>query len=482
MGVSENDIKLIQSSSHKGCLIVGDIILDKYIKGDVSRISPEAPIPVLAAKSNRQVLGGAANVAGNVKGFKVPTYLVGVLGKDDNGFAIDKLLSDKQIEYIGLMSDSRRTTAKTRVIAMNQQLVRIDEEDVHGITEHEADAIMDNVSSVLGNISVVVLSDYNKGVCTDYLCNKLINLCKQNGVAVIVDPKSSDWTKYNGASLITPNFKEFNEVIGFNIDNDEAVIGQHAEDIISRYNLDKLLITRSQYGMTLVDNTKALSTFKAIQQEVYDVSGAGDTVIGTIAALLTKGMAYNSAVEIANYAAGLAVSKSGTYMVSSEEVIEYINKNISGLQSKIIPDGDIDSVVANWKNKGETIVFTNGCFDILHLGHIEYLNEARRLGTKLIVGLNSDASVKRLKGEERPINNERARAKMLAALQCVDAVVLFTEDTPENLICKVMPDVLVKGGDYKIEDIVGRQYAKKVTTIPITEGFSTTGIIEKLRK
>lgn len=477
-----DDINLIQSVPQKGCLVVGDIILDKYIYGDVLRVSPEAPIPVLAAKSDRYVLGGAANVAGNIRGYKVKTFLAGALGADENANVVKSALTKKDIDYIGLNSSDRRTTIKSRVIAMNQQLVRIDEEDTFEISKDDADRLIDNILDIVDHISVVVLSDYNKGICTRYFCKKLISICKENKIQIIVDPKTLDWTKYEGVSLITPNFKEFTEMIGKTIENKENAISDEAQEIIDRYNLNRILVTRSQYGMTLVRKGDSPISFSAVQQEVFDVSGAGDTVIGTIAALLAKGMSYESAVEISNYAAGLSVSKSGTYTVSVDEVIDYISNNGTIFQTKIIGLENLNYILQKWRKQKEEIVFTNGCFDILHIGHIEYLNEARNYGTKLIVGLNSDASVKRLKGETRPINNQKSRAGMLAALKCVDAVVIFDEDTPEQLIEKVRPNFLIKGGDYKIDEIIGREYADNVLTIPLTEGYSTTDLINKIKK
>lgn len=483
MGFEIADITNMQNTySGKGCLVIGDIILDKYVQGAVGRISPEAPIPVLQVNSERYVLGGAANVAGNVRGYNLKTYLAGVLGTDNNANTVADILRDKDIQFVGVNSNERQTTMKSRVIAMNQQLVRVDQEDTQGLSTMEFEALLSNIEGILGDVSVVVISDYNKGVCTEEICKSVIELCKANFVKVIVDPKSVDWTKYIGADLITPNFKEFKEALGENPENTEGQIAIYGQKLLNKYCLDRILVTRSQFGMTMICSKSKPVTYQTIQQEVFDVSGAGDTVIGTIAALLAKGFSFEKAIEISNYAAGLSVSKLGTYTVTAEEVIEYINRTGTWYQDKIKTQEKCFDTIAEWKKRGERVVFTNGCFDILHVGHIDYLNKARLLGTKLVIGLNSDASVKRLKGEMRPINCENARAEMLAALQCVDAVVIFEEDTPEDLIRNIEPDFLVKGGDYKIEDIVGRQYAGEVRTIPFKEGYSTTGIIERLRQ
>lgn len=473
--------EILVNRKNKSCLVVGDIILDKYIYGDVGRISPEAPIPVLRASSEKMVLGGAANVAGNVKGYKLETYLAGVLGADSEALDMKKIFTDKGLNFVGIESDNRRTTVKTRVIGMNQQLVRIDKEDIYSISDSEEKSLLENISEVICKVDSVILSDYNKGVCTVTFCRKLINLCFENNVKVIVDPKSSDWTKYCGAYLITPNFKEFKEAIGYDVENDEKDIDIAAKELLAKYNLEHILVTRSQYGMTLVQKGKKTQTYSTVQQEVFDVSGAGDTVIGTIAALTALGYELNNSVEVSNYAAGLSVSKAGTYMVSVEDVIEYINRFDVDFRCKVVDVERLANMVHNWKETGEKIVFTNGCFDILHIGHIDYMNRASRLGTKMIIGLNSDSSVKRLKGKDRPINNEKVRSEMLAALACVDAVVIFEEDTPENLIKRIKPDFLVKGGDYKVEDIIGREYAKEVRVIELTEGYSTTNIIEKIK-
>ena len=470
----------LKKAADKKCLVVGDIIIDRYIYGFVNRISPEAPIPILNVKKGRQTLGGAANVAGNLIGFGLGCALSGVIGADENGRLVKELLSEKGIEFTGLELTDRPTTAKTRVVGMNQQLVRIDEEEIRDIEKETEEELIRGLTPVLGSFSVVVISDYGKGVCTRELCGRLIALCNERNIRVIVDPKKKDFSCYMGAFLVTPNFREFKEASGEEVENTEEDIVPAAGLLLDRYLLEQLLITRSQYGMTLVQKDRA-ETFRAIEQEVYDVSGAGDTVIATIAAFLSAGYELPEAVEASSYAAGLSVSKPGTYMVTLHEVARYINHLGVWYKDKLVEFEKLEALLDSWKSNDERIVFTNGCFDILHIGHIDYLNQARALGSKLIVGVNTDASVKKLKGEGRPINSEQDRALSLAALQCVDAVILFGEDTPEELIRRVGPDVLVKGGDYRIEEIAGRQYAKEVITIPLTEGRSTTGLIERIR-
>lgn len=471
-----------KKAEEKTVLVIGDIILDKYINGQVSRISPEAPIPVVKITSEHFVPGGAANVACNLRGFHVGVMLCGLVGDDAEADELENLMQEYGVRFYGCRSKRRCTTLKSRIIGMNQQVVRIDREDNMYMDEAEEGKLLSYVKESLPKVDVVVLSDYNKGVCTESFCKEVISCCINDGKRIIVDPKVADWTRYKGASLITPNFKEYQEVVGRDLANTEDAITESAEVILSKYNIKHILVTRSQYGMTFVRGKGANPlTFPSVQREVYDVSGAGDTVVATLAAILAMNQPIEEAIEISNYAAGLAVSKSGTYIVSLEEVADYINRDGLWFEDKICDTQKLEELLESWRMNEDTVVFTNGCFDVLHLGHIEYLNRARNLGDRLIIGLNSDASVKRLKGENRPINNERARLLQLAALQCVDAVILFNEDTPKNLISVVKPEILVKGGDYNVEAIIGREYAGKTCTIPLTEGYSSTEMIKKLK-
>ena len=474
--------RFLEYKNTSSCMIVGDIILDKYVYGHVDRISPEAPIPVVATSDTRYVLGGAANVAGNISGFYVRAVLCGIIGCDSEGDMVIEKLKENGIKFSGYRSKDRCTTLKTRVVGMNQQLVRVDRELSGWLDESEENGLLSLIEAGLDKVEYVILSDYSKGVCSDSFCKKFFSLCSQKGKKIIVDPKSSNWTKYKGAYIITPNFKEFREAVGSAIENDETAISECASALMARYDIDKILVTRSQYGMTMNETGKVPITYKAKQQEVYDVSGAGDTVIAALTAALAVGYDVNAAVELSNDAAAVAVSRAGTYMVRLEDLIEYISGKGAWYEDKIVDGDSVDALVKGWKEAGEKIVFTNGCFDIMHIGHIDYLNRSRRLGTKLIVGLNSDASVKRLKGESRPVNGQKERALMLAALQCVDSVIIFDEDTPENLLGIIRPYYLVKGGDYTIDEIIGRQFAKEVITIPLTKGYSTTSIIEKIKR
>lgn len=480
--MSLNLDRFIRNKGKARCMIIGDIMVDKYVYGSVNRISPEAPIPVVTANDTKYVLGGAANVAGNISSLGIGAILCGVIGNDPEGDLLLEKIAEKNIVFAGYRSDRRCTTVKTRVVGMNQQLVRVDREDTAWLDDAEEKGLIDAISENLSDVEFVILSDYNKGVCSESFCRMIRDYCETKNKKLIVDPKSSDWMKYRGSYLITPNFKEFTEAVGCSLENDEKSISEHATDLMKKYDLERLLVTRSQYGMTLVGTDRQPFTIKAKQREVYDVSGAGDTVIAMIAAALSTGYELEDAIKLSNLAAGIAVSKPGTYMVTLEDMVEYFNGKGLWYEGKIRDVDDIAEIVATWRQADEKIVFTNGCFDILHIGHIDYLNRAANMGTKLIVGLNSDDSVRRLKGNNRPVNGQKERGLMLAALQCVDAVVVFDEDTPEELIKLVRPDLLVKGGDYDLDDIVGRQYAKETLTIPLTEGFSTTTMIEKIKK
>lgn len=471
----------ISQASGRRCLVVGDIILDKYVSGSVTRVSPEAPIPVVHVEQEKYVLGGAANVAGNILGYHVKPYLCGILGNDESGRIVMQLLESQHIDFMGMVVSGRCTTTKTRITGMNQQLVRVDQEITDWITLEEETELLDNIKELFDEVQVIILSDYNKGACTERLCREIILMGRSAGKQIIVDPKSADWSKYAMATMITPNFKEFTEVVSYGIRDDEKDIMKAAEVLLKKYELERILVTRSQRGMTLLGGDIPI-TYAAVQQEVFDVSGAGDTVVGTIASALAAGYGIEDAVEFSNYAAGLSVSKLGTYTVTMEEVLRYINRNGVTIEDKIVDVHDMDVILENWHKEKKKIIFTNGCFDILHAGHIDYLNEAKKLGDKLIVGLNTDRSVRQLKGPTRPINRQMDRAKLLAALQSVDMVVLFDEETPYELINKIHPDVLVKGGDYKMEEVVGRECAEKLCLIPFLEGYSTTDIIERLKE
>lgn len=462
------------------CLVVGDIILDKYISGSVDRISPEAPIPIVRIERTWHELGGAANVACNIAGCKVDTILCGVLGKDSNSEVVFEKLRDKKITFCGLELKERVTTTKTRVVGPNQQIVRLDEEIIDALSLGEEEILFQNIVKWLHKVKVVVISDYNKGVCTESFCKRIIQEANKHHVFVLVDPKSRNWGKYAHADLVTPNFKEYCEVIGIEMVNSEQEIKKNGKYILSKYRLGGILVTRSQYGMTYLYNDLKCFSCATKAQEVYDVSGAGDTVIAVIAAFLSAGYPLEQAIEVSNFAAAVSVGKKGTYVVSIGEIFDIIEEKSMDLSGKIVSCEELKNIVKQWREAGNKIIFTNGCFDILHKGHVSYLNAARKRGDCLIVGLNTDRSVKALKGACRPINTQEDRALVLSSLSCVDKVVLFDEDTPYELIKMIEPDELVKGGDYMESDVIGREFAGRVIIIPTVEGYSTTGIVHKL--
>ena len=463
------------------CLIIGDIMLDRYIYGSVNRISPEAPIPVVNVKRKDVDLGGAANVASNVRKLGAHAVISGVIGNDAAGNEIIDMLGREGIEFAGIADDERPTTVKTRIVGKGQQVVRFDEEDTKWLDGVQEERLKKTVRDSLEDCSIVIVSDYRKGVCTNGIMDDVIGMAQREGIPVIVDPKESDWTKYAGATFITPNFKEFCEALGHECENTEEEIAHYAEELFDRYTIKNLLVTRSEYGMTLLRRGSS-ETYAAMARSVFDVSGAGDTVLATLSILLAAGMEPEKAVETANVAAGISVAHAGTYVVSFEEVQDFYDEMNDITDTKVMSVNELGKKLVRWRKSGRRIVFTNGCFDILHAGHVSYLQQARKFGDILIIGLNSDQSVRRLKGKDRPVNNETDRAMVLAALTAVDAVVIFDEDTPHDLIEYIQPDVLVKGGDYKIENIVGREFAGETKVIPLLAGHSTTNMIEKIRE
>lgn len=477
----KNKNKIIESLKEKTCLVIGDIMLDKYLYGSVDRISPEAPIPIMNVSNKKIALGGCANVACNISGYGANVILSGIIGNDSNGNIILNELKRNNIEYIGILSGHRVTTTKTRIVSKVQQIVRVDEEVKTDISKEDEVQIINNINNIINNVDVIVISDYNKGVCTTNLCKQVIELAKRNRKFVIVDPKQGNWERYSGANLITPNFKELLEALNYEIENEEKIICKNAKQLMDKSDIDNILVTRSEHGMTLVSDDDCV-TYETVAQEVYDVSGAGDTVVATLAPFLSIGMELRNATEISNIAAGIAVSKLGTYVISLEEVYDYFININKSYASKIMNIETLIKKIKGWRKDNKKIVFTNGCFDLLHIGHISYLNEAKRMGDVLIIGLNTDESVKINKGDSRPINKQDDRARMLEALDMVDAVVMFNEETPYNLIKVVCPDVLVKGGDYKIEDIVGREFSKEVKTIQFVDGYSSTNVINRIRE
>lgn len=463
--------------------VIGDVMLDRYFHGEVKRISPEAPVPVTKINSIKSVLGGAANVAANLAHLDCKVFMGGVTGDDENRLLLEQMMEQAGIDYSGLVKSSRRKTiTKMRVLGGNQQMLRLDFEETGDLFAEEIKALTVWLENLLDDdLDGIIVSDYAKGVCSDSFCQWVIKQGQAYNIPVLIDPKGADWGKYSGCDFITPNLKEMCEAAGCEKDNDDQAVVEMATAARQKFNIKNVVVTRSEKGMTLVNSTQVLHS-PAAAIEVFDVSGAGDTVAASLLAGAAGGLELSDAVYMANKAAGIVVAKVGTYPVHRDELLTELltEERKEGRGYRTLSWQEIASLAATWKASGEKIVFTNGCFDILHVGHVTYLEKAARLGKHLIVGLNTDASVRRLKGETRPLVHELDRARVLAALACVDAVVLFDEDTPTDLIEKIRPDILVKGGDYLPEQVAGREYAGEVRIIDFEDGYSTTGVVEKI--
>lgn len=464
-------------------LVIGDIMLDRYCEGTVERISPEAPVPVITVAKKYDRLGGAANVANNLKELGNLVLLSGIIGCDECGESLINILHQKQIDtsYIS-RSKTCGTISKTRVVGNQQQIVRLDENDRLTANGKEDQVWEDAVLGQIEKADIVIISDYNKGTCDWHVIRRMIEKARNFNKVCIVDPKGSDWKKYEGSTIITPNMKELSIYLGEHIINENSVLEEKCVGICERLKIDYLLITRSEKGMTLIDRNNHFKHYESKAQEVYDVSGAGDTVVAALATFFYE-EGIEKSVEIANITAGIAVGKRGTATVALSEIKEELEKNKEySIRKKIVSKEELLLLVKEWKQTGNTVAFTNGCYDICHKGHVYSIYAAAEFGDRLIVAINSDDSVKRLKGPERPINHEYDRAYVIAAMGCVDAVTVFREDTPEQLLEAVRPDVLVKGGDYRPEEIMGREYAGRVELVSYIDGYSTTKLIEECRE
>ena len=463
--------------------VIGDVMVDRYVFGDVSRISPEAPVPVNRVSSVKEVLGGAGNVASNLANLDCHVYLGAVAGVDDHGRVLDKLLIADGIDTSGLIYDNNRSTiTKMRILGDRQQMMRLDFETITPITTDEEERLISWLDGLCQQgLQGIVISDYGKGVCTSTLLQEVFRLAHTYNVQTIVDPKGADWSKYDGATCITPNVKELGESLGRVIPNEDASVIEAAKEVLGKLNIQYIIGTRSAKGITVVVKDGRTWHNPATQQDVFDVSGAGDTVVAMMISCLASGLSMRLALHIANGAAGIVVSKVGTYPIHRQELID-LWRSVRQLtaSSPLYTKEEMKALIDKWQSMDETVVFTNGCFDILHRGHITYLQEAAQLGRHLIIGLNSDASVRRLKGETRPIVSEDDRAALLSALQCVDGVVLFEEDTPAELLAYLRPNILVKGGDYKKEEIIGRESVDEVAVLSFKEGYSTSDIVKKI--
>ncbi|AEC16207.1 adenyltransferase [Gallibacterium anatis UMN179] len=464
--------------NHAKVLVLGDVMLDRYWFGATNRISPEAPVPVVKVQQNEERAGGAANVAMNIASLNVPIKLLGMTGQDEAAQALAKLLADQRIDCDFVRLDSHPTITKLRIVSRHQQLLRLDfEENFHDV---QSDELLSRLQHYIAGYGALILSDYGKGTLSQV--QQMIQIARQANVPVLIDPKGTDFERYRGATLLTPNMSEFEAVVG--MCHSEQEIVDKGLALIKQFDLTALLVTRSEKGMTLIRPQQEAFHLPTQAQEVFDVTGAGDTVISVLGTAIADGRSLEEACYLANVAAGIVVGKLGTSTVSTVELENAIHRR-SENGFGIMSEQELKQAVAKAKARGEKIVMTNGCFDILHPGHVSYLANARKLGDRLIVAVNSDASVKRLKGEQRPINNLETRMAVLAGLASVDWLVAFEEETPQRLIGEILPDLLVKGGDYKPEEIAGSKEVwangGDVKVLNFENGYSTSNMIKKIQ-
>jgi D-beta-D-heptose 7-phosphate kinase/D-beta-D-heptose 1-phosphate adenosyltransferase len=478
--------RVIQEVEHewagKRLLVVGDVMLDRYIWGEVGRISPEAPVPVVRGIHQNDKPGGAANVAMNLARLGAQTVVVGFSGGDENGELLSASLRSNGISPHLIVSEGFPTITKARILSGQQQMLRLDFERLGARSQDDYDHLLEAALALLPGCHALVLSDYAKGAITPDICQALIPAARKLGIPVLVDPKSPDYAHYRGATTICPNLGELARAVRLDSDDLDALLTA-AEAMVVALDIEFLTATLSEKGIALVrPGNRFVDPAQA--RQVFDVSGAGDTVIAVLALCLASGLLPETAVQLANVAAGIVVGKVGTVPVEKHELLAALSPQIAlHAEDRVLTRGDLVKRVALWKANGERVVFTNGCFDLLHLGHITLLEHARRCGDRLIVAINSDASVSCLKGPNRPIVSQAERARVLAALVAVDAVVIFDESTPLELILAVQPDVIVKGGDYNPATVVGarevQSWGGEVKIVPLVEGFSTTRLIEK---
>lgn len=474
-------LERLQQFRGKRVVVLGDVMLDTFVYGHCARISPEAPIPVVRIERENVMLGGAGNVARNIAALGAEAVLVGIVGDDAAGITLRAKVSEESGIVADLVTDGRPTTQKIRYVAGQQQLLRVDIEHSHAADPAPLLAAFDRQ---LETADAIVLSDYAKGVLSPTLLAALIDHARAAGKPIIADPKSTDMARYDGASLLTPNAGEAAAAAGLSCDGDGEVEQAAARLLEQMPSSPAVLVTRGPRGMTLARRGEAARHLPALAREVFDVSGAGDTVVATLAVALAAGIDMREAAELANIAAGKAVSKPGTAVVTINDLIEEMQQDHAlSTDSKVVSLTEARRIVAGWRRKGARIGFTNGCFDLLHPGHVSQLNQARGTCDHLVVGLNTDASVQRLKGPSRPVQNEIARTTVMAALVPVDLVILFDGETPIDLIEALRPDVLIKGKDYTVDRIVGADlvlsYGGEVFLADLLPGHSTTALIAR---
>lgn len=459
-------------------LVVGDLMIDHYLWGSCERISPEAPVQVVDIKKETTVLGGAGNVINNLIALDCEVFVLSAIGDDATGDELSKMLLLAGAKSLLAVEQNRKTSKKSRIIAAHQQVVRYDNESKNDVQEQTQNHIIEKFKNLIGDVDVVLLSDYGKGVLAKNLCEKLIKIANEHNKKVLVDPKGEDYSKYKNAYLLTPNKKEASIATKIKINN-EADLLQAIAKLKNELNLGVSVVTLSEDGIAIFDDK--LTVIPTAAREVFDVTGAGDTVLAALGYMTALANNIYESVEFANLAAGVVVAKIGSATATLDEIEEYKSSlHKSPLEDSIKTHEQIEKISTFLKEKNKKVVFTNGCFDILHRGHVEYLKTARSFGDALILGLNSDASVRTLKGPSRPINNQFDRAIVLSALESVDFVVIFDEETPYELIKLIKPDILVKGGDYEGKEVVGSDVAKEVKLVTFVDGKSTTTIINKI--
>jgi len=480
---------LSKAISGRTVLCIGDIMLDEFVYGEVSRISPEAPTPVIVAQRSEIHIGGAGNVARNVASLGARCIFVGLVGEDDAGARLKAALDELTgVESVLVRDPTRPTTRKVRFVSehFSTHMLRADWEQAASASDDIETKLIEAIMPQIARADIVLLSDYAKGVLTARVIRHTIDAARKLGKPVIVDPKSLNWAIYRGATLLTPNRKEFSEATRSRADTAQSIVDA-SEDVMRLADCEAILVTQGEHGMTLVPRNGAAVHVPAFPVKVRDVSGAGDTVAAALAVALATGADWDAALRMANAAAAVAVGKQGTASVSAAELRRKIlpHATLAAEEKIVLEPAALDAQLAEWQRQGQRVGFTNGCFDILHPGHVKVLTAARAACDRLIVGLNSDASVRRLKGAERPVQDERARAEVLAALEAVDLVVIFEEDTPIDLIRRIKPGVLVKGGDYTREQVVGHEIVEEaggtVVLVDILQGFSTTALVHRAR-
>ncbi len=462
-------------------MVIGDFMIDRYLYGKTQRISPEAPVPIVAISEEDELPGGAGNVVRNLVSLGAKVIAVTVTGTDSRSQRLTELIEACNVEKCCFIEEKgRKTTCKSRIVSSSQQVVRFDHESTSPISDESAARLLHEIARHIDFVEALLLSDYEKGVLTPDLTVKIVTLAKEKGCKVFVDPKGENFLKYRGVYLMTPNLQEAITATGINIE-DDASLRTALLQLKEQCRLDLSIITLSSRGIAWWD--REMHLLPAVAKEVYDITGAGDTVVSTLAFALTHSdISVSEAISLANIAAGIVVSRSGAATTTLQEIAGYEKRSSRIAENGIKSLDDVVKIAGQTKLAHKKIVFTNGCFDLLHRGHIRYLEEAKSFGDLLIVGLNSDNSVQRLKGEDRPINSEYDRAYLLAALEAVDYVVIFDEDTPYRLIEAIRPDILVKGGDYAGKEIVGSDIVKDVRLVTFVEGKSSSQIIENIRK